>query len=713
MNMRTQTGAPALRTPLAIVELRTIEGPNLFHPRSVATLRLDLADAHGWRSDEAPQVAEHLLLALPGVASAERDFAERLARGLTVSELVLAVALALGRSAHVEPEWGAVLETNDPQVPLLVVHCPDEAGTRAVLEAAVALVDALLDMRPVSMHEGVAGARSAVARNAPGPGLQSIIDAAAERAIPCRRIEASNGLMRLGWGRHIRWIDAAHCGGTALIATQTAADKALAARLLREARVRVPRGRVVHSADAAAQALDELTAPLVLKPVSGPHRRHAALRVTTQAEAAAAYARAALIDRRVLVEEQARGRDYRLLVVGGKVAAASERIAAQVIGNGSSTIAQLIERENEKRRANHGESASPLRAIQIDEMLTAWLAGRGVWLDSVPAAAVRVPLREAASLASGGTAIDVTSVVHPDVAAMCVRAAGVIGLDVCGVDVISPDIARDGDAVVVELNAAPSLELHCRPSAGEPRPVGKAIIEMLYRGAQPRDARIPLVAIASRAEPAGLLRGALAATGRAVGMAGSRGVWIGARQVMQGSAGARAVLADPGVEVAVVELTQPAVAREGLGYDWSDVAIVDMPDKHAAGEDAPLAALVAARVRRGGTVVLNLEGAGAVRPQPPAAGVRLLCCSPGADSVPMREHLDAGGQAILIRDGWIVRAAGHEAVERLIALDALPAACTHGDAALRTTLTAVAALHAMSVDVKTLRSALSAAPTTA
>ena len=410
---------------------------------------------------------------------------------------------------------------------------------RYLLEAAVGLVDAVLAGSAVDVAEIIATAKRILARHAMGPSTQAIVDAADAREIPWQRIGETGSLIRLGWGRNIQWIKTAVSSCTTLIAAENAQDKALTKQLLREAQIPVPRGAVVHTAEEAVAKMAELTPPVVVKPLAGNHGRGCTLRITSPDNVRAGFARAASIDRRVLIEEQIQGRDYRIVVVGGKVAAASERKPAHVIGDGAATIAQLIERENMNPMRGVGH-LKPLTRIVVDEALIEGLATRGLTVDSVPGADVEVQLRDTANLSSGGIAVDVTDGVHPDIRAMCIRAASAIGLDIAGIDFVSPDITQAGVGAIIEINAGPGLRMHHHPSAGEPRDVGGAIIDMLYP--DHATARIPLVAVTGtngKTTVTRMVSHVLGHAGRTVGMACTDGVWIAGQQIVRGDSAGR------------------------------------------------------------------------------------------------------------------------------------------------------------------------------
>lgn len=713
---------------MKIRRIRALEGPSVFHHRPVLSMLLDLGEAHDQRSDAMPRFVAALLAALPGLRAHRCSpgrpggFVERLARGTYLGHIVEHVALALSVPAGIGVGYGKTVGTNDPRVAQVVVRYRCEAGMRHLLESAVQLVDDLLAERPVAADNIVAQARRIVARHALGPSTRAIVDAASARGIPWRRIGSGN-LFRFGWGARIQWAQTAVSGRTSLIAAEIAKDKELAKQLLREAQIAVPGGAVVQSAGEAMAAMQRLPLPVVVKPLSGNHGRGCTLGVTSPAEAAAAYTRAAAIDHRVLVEEQLHGRDYRVTIVDGELVAASERVPAHVVGDGNSSVAQLIEHENRNPLRGEGH-AQPLTRITIDDSLIAVLCSRGIGLESVPAASERVLLRDTANLSTGGTASDVTERVHPDIAALCVRAASIIGLDICGIDFISPDIGRGDVGAIIEINAGPGLRMHQHPSAGAPRDVGKSIVEMLYPVGD--DGRIPLVAITGtngKTTVTRMVGHVLASTGRTVGMACTDGVWIGERQVVHGdSAGAnsaRAVLAERSVEVAVVEAARGGILRRGLGYDWADVGVVTNVHEDHVGQDGirsvndllRIKALVAARVRAGGTIVLNADNEPSARiaslPQVRGAGKRIVYTSLHADHLRIRRHLADGHTAFFVQGGWIVEASGLAQQQRVVSLAALPVGLGGlAEFNVGNAITAAAACRALGVEIEALAAAL-------
>ena len=406
------------------------------------------------------------------------------------------------------------------------------------------------------------------------------------------------------------------------------------------------------------------------------------------------------------------GNDYRVLVVGGRVVAASRREPPMVTGDGTRTVRELVAIANQDPRRGEGHE-KPLTAIRLDDTALMHLQTQGLDPDSVPGEGQTVWLRESANLSTGGTAEDVTEGVHPDVCRVCERAARVVGLDICGVDLMTPDISQPlgPSSGIVELNAGPGIRMHHHPSAGTARDVGGAIVDLLFPGRH--NGRIPLIAVTGtngKTTVARMVAHALQIARRRVGLTTTDGVWIGGAQVaagdMTGPQSAQAVLADPSVDAAVFETARGGIVRGGLGYDWSDVGIMTNIQLDHIGQDgietledlAHIKSLVLERVREGGTLVLNADDPQVMRlmdhprVRKLPRDVRLFSAYP--NHVNVRRHLARGGTAYFPRRGWIVEGAG-AAAQNLVEIATIPAVL--GGAAqhqLTNALAAVAACRA-------------------
>ena len=406
------------------------------------------------------------------------------------------------------------------------------------------------------------------------------MDAAVKRGIPYRRL-TEGSMVQFGWGSRQRRIQAAETDNTSAIAESIAQDKELTKALLDAAGVPVPRGRVVTTAEDAWKVASELGGRVVVKPRDGNQGKGVAVNIAAREEVEAAFAVARKISDEVIVERYLPGHDFRLLVVGNKLVAAARRAPPQVIGDGKSTIKDLVDQVNKDPMRGDGHATS-LTKIRLDAIALATLERHGYTADSVPDKGVHVILRNNANLSTGGTATDVTDDVHPEVAARAVEAAQMVGLDIAGVDVVCESLIRPLEELgggIVEVNAAPGLRMHLQPSYGKGRPVGEAIISTMY--ADGDDGRIPVVAVSGtngKTTTTRLIGHILTVNKLRVGMTGTDGVYIQNRRIdtgdCSGPRSARNVLMHPDVDAAVFETARGGILREGLGFDRCNVAVV-------------------------------------------------------------------------------------------------------------------------------------------
>jgi len=655
------------------VRLRALRGPNVY--ATLPVLRAEIAP--GGERPVDGDVADRLLAALPGLA-AHPDLAS--ADGATVEARLRAGASAALVVGHVARELlhlagaGVPFEAPRLRVPAghAVVPFTDEAPARQALTEAAALVAAAETGEP-DVEAAIEAVRRRVRRAALGPSTRALVDAAERRGIPWERLD-DDSLVRLGNGRHARWLRAAVTSVTSALGTDLAQRKDLTKQALRRALVPVPYGIVAADEDEAVDALDDLRRPVVVKPLRGNHGRGVTVGVETAEHLREAFALAREHGCHVVVEEQLDGRDYRVLVVGGRVVAAAERCPCHVVGDGRRTIAELIDEANADPRRGVGHEA-PLTRIATDATAEACLARQGLTLDAVPDAGATVRLSDAANLSTGGTSRDVTDELHPDVRVACERAARAVGLDVCGVDLITADVRRSlraGREGIVEVNASPGLRMHLYPAEGRPRDVAGAIIDHLYPDGAP--SRVPIVALTGtngKTTTTRLVRHVLCkATGLQVGMTTTSGVWVGDTCIATGDttgpASAGAVLADPTVDIAVLETARGGLLRRGLGYDLADVAVVTNVREDHLGQDGietlddviAVKSIVAERVRDGGTLVVNADDEGAMRLlgrlDLSQRACRVALFATDAANPAVRRHLSDGGTAYTVRDGCIV-----------------------------------------------------------
>jgi len=689
---------------MKILSIRRLRGPNVHLSRPAIVARVCLDELTGRETSDVAGFPERILRALPGLAEhhcaagSPGGFVSRMRGGTYFGHVTEHVTIELSQRIGRDVSFGRTVAAGEPGLYDLILECPgDESADSTLpdelLETAAELVAAVAAGETVpgaALTERLTALSELAEREATGPSTRSIIAAARRRGIPVERY-GDLSLLRLGWGTRRRLAWAAMTDRTSGVGVDIAADKQITRRLLEDAGVPIAPGGAAQTAAQAVRLLTALGAPVVVKPRQGSQGQHVVLNLCTPAEVEQAYAAAG---GDVVVERQLAGRDYRVLIVAGEVAAAAERVAAHVVGDGQSTVAELVARTNADPRRGVGH-ARVLTRIDLDANALAVLDRQQRPPDSVPPAGLQVWLRDNANLSTGGTGSDVTDRVHPDVTRLCLRVAALVGLDIAGIDLRLPDIAAPlpptGDpdrltAGVIEVNAVPGLRMHLAPVRGRSRDVGDAIVRAMFPGGS--DGRIPTVAVTGtngKTTVTRLTAHLLAGTGLRVGVACTEGVTVDGRTVHVGDAtgprSAQMVLGDPGVQAAVLETARGGTLRRGLGYDWTDVGVITNITADHLGQDgltsiedlAHVKALIAERVRDGGTLVLNADDPWvrsiAERPRVRADRKRVVWFGTDTGQPVLAEHLGRGGTAYVLQDGWLVQATGGRRTPLLRAAD--------------------------------------------
>ena len=553
-----------------VSRIRALRGPNLWS-RHTAIEAVVACDGAENAIDGLAGLENRLRQRFPGLAP--------LHAGSSLAHVLEAATLGLQAQAGCPVTFSRTQPTLEAGVYQVVVEYTEEAVGRMAFQTARELVDAALADAPFDLDAALAALREKDEDVRLGPSTGSIVTAALARGIPYRRL-TEGSLVQFGWGAKQRRIWAAEVDTTSAVSESIAQDKDLTKKLLAAAGVPVPVGRPVSSVEEAWEVAQEIGLPVVVKPQDGNQGKGVTVNVVTREHMEIAYRAAAEIGD-VLVEKFLPGCDYRLLVVGNRLVAAARRDPPQVVGDGQHTVRELVEQINADPRRGDGHATS-LTKMRLDEIALARLGVQGLTPDSIPDKGRRVILRNNANLSTGGSATDVTDDVHPDVAARAVAAAQMIGLHICGVDVVAESVLRpleEQSGGVVEVNAAPGLRMHLSPSFGKGRNVGEAMVSHLY--APGDDGRIPVVAVTGtngKTTVTRLIAHLFASAGMRVGMTNTDGVYVNGRQTDSGDCSgpksARNVLLHPEVDAAVFETARGGVLREGLGFDRCSVAVV-------------------------------------------------------------------------------------------------------------------------------------------
>lgn len=569
---------------LDIIRIIPLRGPNFWTYRPALEAWVDIGDLEDYPSNTLPGFVDRLTAWLPSLIEhkcsiGERGgFLQRLREGTWAAHILEHVTLELQNLAGQRTGFGKARSTSVSGLYKVVVRSRQEEVTRACLDAARLLIMAAIEDRPFAVAGTIAQLRSIADTHCLGPSTACIVDAATERGIPSIRLTEGN-LVQLGYGARSRRIWTAETDTTSAIAEGIASDKDLTKRLLAACGVPIPEGREVDSAEDAWAAAEDVGLPVVVKPTDANHGRGVFTDLNARAEVERAYAAAAKEGSGVMVERFVRGDAHRLLVVGNRVVAAIRGKVLAVVGDGRSTITQLVDSQINSDPRCGIEEEFPLEPVALDTEPIALLEleRQGFTPQSIPPTGTEVLIKR-----QGDLAYDVTDDVHPQAAAAATLAARIVGLDIAGIDLVAEDISRPLDeqrGAIVEVNAGPGLLMHLKPAEGQPRPVGPAIVDHLFPEGE--NGRIPIVGITGsrgKTDVARLVTGLIQLSGKQTGLACSDGSFVGTRRVDKGDGAcwqaAHRTLINRAVEIAVLETGARSILAEGLAYDRCQVAVV-------------------------------------------------------------------------------------------------------------------------------------------
>ncbi|MGE5654368.1 MAG: cyanophycin synthetase, partial [Bacillota bacterium] len=675
---------------MLLQDLKAISGRNIYSHYPVIRMVLRLEHLADQPTTAYPGFNDLLLKTLPGLTqhSCSRGypggFAERLREGTFLAHVIEHVAIELQDLLGVPSRYGKTRRSLIPGTWEVVFEYQAKEGALAAAELAVEIVESALRGQTVDLSPHLTRIKRLIAHSELGPSTRAICLAAKGRGISVWRLN-DDSLVQLGTGCWQHRIQATMTGATSAIATDVACDKTLTKQVLSACGIPVPYGDLARTEDGAVRIADELGGPVVVKPCDGNQGKGVTLNLTTHEEIRTAFRVAMSYSDRVIVERYVEGRHYRVLVVGHRVIAVSERIPAHVVGDGIHTIRELVEQVNtDPRRGDEHEK--PLTKIKIDPVSLMLLARQNMTVSYIPRPGERVFLRENANLSTGGTAIDRTDEIHLANCELAVRAAKIVGLDIAGIDIVTSDISQPmiaSGGSVIEVNAAPGIRMHHYPEQGKPRDVGGAIVDYLFpEGAV---SEIPVIAVTGtngKTTTTRLIAHALRSRYRQVGMTCTDGVYSGdmcvERSDATGPRSAQMLLRDPSVEIAVLETARGGIIRSGLGYNLADVAVVTNISNDHIGQDdiedmdelVHVKSLVAEAVKLDGTVVLNADDP-TRRELAQRARRQVIYFSMSGQSSVVRHHLAAGGRAVFYREQQVIFGQGSDE-QTLLDVDDIP-----------------------------------------
>jgi cyanophycin synthetase len=588
---------------MKILETRVYRGPNLYALWPMIRLEVDLGELEHYPTTKLPGFADRLLELIPTLAEhtcglgVPGGFVQRMQEeegtwlGHVLEHIAIELQCLAGTWVTFGKTRGEGLPTGHYNVVYSYIEEPVGIGAGRL---ALRLIRHLLppertahDPSPFDWSQELESFIRMAQRRSLGPSTRALVQAAEQRGIPWMRLDESS-LVQLGHGRHQRRIRAAVTSETRWIAAEIASDKRLTRQILDDLGLPVPRQALVWDADEAVEEAERIGYPVVVKPLDANHGNGVAINLKTAEQVRDAWEKAREAGSGVIVEAFLQGNDYRILVVNGTVVAAAQRVPGHVVGDGKHTIAELVDLVNSDPRRGVGHE-KVLTRLALDDQALRLISEAGHTLETVLPEGETFYLRSTGNLSTGGTAIDKTDAIHYDVRVMAERAVRAIGLDVAGVDYLSPDISRsfkDVGGGIVEINAGPGFRAHLSPTEGQPRDVAGRVIEMLFPSGTP--SRIPIAAITGtngKTTTTRMVGHMLKLAGYTVGMTTTDGVYIdGAlslRGDMTGPFSSQLVLRDPTVDAAVLETARGGIVRSGLGWRRCNVgAVLNVASDH-------------------------------------------------------------------------------------------------------------------------------------
>lgn len=614
---------------MEILKVQALRGPNIWsvQRKKLIQMRLDLGEMEQFPTNKIEGFRERIEAMFPSLIEhrcsegVRGGFFSRIERGTWMGHVIEHIALEIQSLAGMETGFGRTRETKTPGIYNVVFSYTEENVGMFAAESAVAIAEALIAGKEYDFEADIQKMREIRERVRLGPSTGSIVEEAVARDIPWIRL-GTNSLVQLGYGVNQMRFQATITCKTSSIAVDIACNKEQTKRMLDLASIPVANGGIVVEESDLEDVINKIGYPIVIKPLDGNHGKGASINVKNIEDAKAGLEYAKKYSHRVIVEKFITGFDFRVLIIDNKLVAAAKREPAHVLGNGKDTIQRLIDLTNEDPKRGYGHE-NVLTQIDVDRDTTDLLEKLNYTLETVPKAGETVYLKSTANLSTGGTSVDVTDMMHPENIFLCERISRVIGLDICGVDIMAENLTqplKENGGCILEVNAAPGFRMHLAPSEGLPRNVAAPVIDMLYPPG--KLSRIPIIAVTGtngKTTTTRLLAHIVKNNGYKVGFTTSDGIYVQNHMMEKGDTtgpvSAEYILKDPTVEFAILETARGGILRSGLGFSRCDIGIITniqedhlgLSDIHTLDDLARVKATVVRSVKKDGWAILNAE----------------------------------------------------------------------------------------------------------
>jgi cyanophycin synthetase len=614
---------------MKILKVQALRGPNIWsvQRKKLIQMRLDLEEMEQFPTNKIEGFRERIEAMFPTMIEhrcsegTRGGFFSRIERGTWMGHVIEHIALEIQTLAGMETGFGRTRETKTPGIYNVVFSYTEENVGMFAAESSVAIAEALIKGTEYDLEADIKRMREIRERVRLGPSTGSIVEEAVARDIPWIRL-GTNSLVQLGYGVNQMRFQATITCKTSSIAVDIACNKEQTKKMLSDASIPVASGGICVDEEDLEAVVNKIGYPIVLKPLDGNHGKGASINVKNWEDAIAGLEYAKKYSHRIIVEKFITGFDFRVLIIDNKLVAAAKRVPAHVVGNGKDTIQQLIDTTNLDPRRGYGHE-NVLTEIDVDRDTLDLLEKLNYTLETVPKSGEIVFLKSTANLSTGGTSVDVTDMMHPENIFLCERISRVIGLDICGVDIMAENLTqplKENGGCILEVNAAPGFRMHLAPSEGLPRNVASPVIDMLYPPGKP--SRIPIIAVTGtngKTTTTRLLAHIVKNNGYKVGFTTSDGIYIQNHMLEKGDTtgplSAEYILKDPTVEFAVLETARGGILRSGLGFSRCDIAVITniqedhlgLSDIHTLDDLARVKSTVVKSVKKEGWAILNAE----------------------------------------------------------------------------------------------------------